>query len=146
MEIRITEVLLYLLASYHADLVCKWLWWFLMETRKTDGSLYPPSSLRSLICGVNCVLQSNEAPFSVVDKCDSWFRPLFKILDSLSSELHCSGVGVAKNSDKVIEVEHEKLFWEKGLLGISTPKVLQCTVFFYVGLNLFSGEYRNSMH
>ena len=35
----------------------------------------------------------------------------------------------------MIEIEHERLFWEKGLLGMSTPKILQRTVFFYVGLN-----------
>ena len=124
-----------LLASHDAELVCKWLSRFLMETRKTDGSLYPPSSLRSLICGVNRILQSNQAPFSVVDKGDPRFRPLLKTLDSLSSELHRSGVGAIKNSAKVIEIEHERLFWEKGLLGMSTPKILQRTVFFYVGLN-----------
>ena len=124
-----------LLASHNADLVCKWLCLFLIETRKTDGSVYPPSSLRSLICGVNRILQNNQAPFSVVDKGDPRFRPLLKTLDSLSSELHRSGVGVAKNSAKVIESDHESLFWEKGLLGSSTPKVLQCTVFFYEGLN-----------
>ena len=67
-----------LLASHDAELVCKWLSRFLMETRKTDGSLYPPSSLRSLICGVNRILQSNQAPFSVVDKGDPRFRPLLK--------------------------------------------------------------------
>ena len=105
------------------------------ETRKTDGSLYPPSSLRSLICGLNRVLQSNQAPFSLVDKGDSRFRPLLKTLDSLSSELHRSGVGAIRNSAKVIEIEHERIFWEKGLLGMSTPKILQRTVFFYVGLN-----------
>ena len=94
-----------------------------------DGSLYPPSSLRSLICGVNCILQSNEAPFSVVDKCDCRFYPLLKTLDSFSSELHRSGLGVSKNSAKAIEIEHENLLWEKGILGISMPKVFQCTVF-----------------
>ena len=80
-------------------------------------------------------MQNNQVPFSVVDKGDPRFRPLLKTLDSLSSELHRSGVGVAKNSAKVIESDHESLFWEKGLLGSSTPKVLQRTVFFYVGLN-----------
>ena len=32
----------------------------------------------------------------------------------------------------------EDIFWQKGLLGFSTPKVLQRTVFFYVGLNFVS--------
>ena len=110
-----------------------------------DGSLYPPSSLRSLICGINCTLQSNEASFSVVDKFDSQFCPLLKILDSLSSKLHCSGLGIANNSAKVIEVEYENLLWEKGILGISMPKVLQYTVFL-CGIKFCpQGKYRSSM-
>ena len=52
-----------LLVSHDADLVCKWLCRFLMEARKTDGSLYPPSSLRSLICGVNRILQKTRLHF-----------------------------------------------------------------------------------
>ena len=99
-----------LLASHDADLVCKWLCRYLMETRKTDGSLYPPSTLRSLICGLNRIIQSNQVPFSVVDKGDPRFRTLLKPLDSLSSELHRSGVGGTKNSAKVIELDHENLF------------------------------------
>ena len=85
----------------------------MLEIRKTDGSLYPPASLRSLICGLNRILQSNKAPFSVVDKGDPQFRPLLKTLYSLSSELHRSGIGATKNSAKIIELEHESLFWEK---------------------------------
>ena len=106
-----------------------------METRKTDGSLYPPTTLRSLVSGLNRVLQSNKAPFSVLDKGDCRFKDLHKTLDSLSSDMHRQGIGATKNSAKVIVPEHEGIFWQKLLLGYSTPKVLQRTVFFYVGLN-----------
>ena len=34
-----------------------------------------------------------------------------------------------------INMEHEKMFWELGLLGYSSPKVLQRSVFFYVELH-----------
>ena len=49
--------------------------------------------------------------------------------------MHRQGVGATKNSAKVIEAKHEDLFWEKSLLGYSTPKLLQRTVFFYVSMN-----------
>lgn len=124
-----------LLASHDPQLVCKWLCRFVMEIRKSDGSSYPPSSLRSLVCGLNRVLQNNKAPFSVVDKNDHRFRDLLKTLDSLSSDLHRQGVGAIKHSAKVIDPNHEDVFWREGLLGYSTPKILQRTVFFYVGLN-----------
>ncbi len=31
-------------------------------------------------------------------------------------------------------VQHEDLLWEKGILGLDTPKALQRAVFYYVGL------------
>ena len=124
-----------LFSSHDAELVCKWLSSFVLETRKSDGSPYPPATLRSLVSGLNRVLQSNKAPFSVLDKSDHRFRDFLKTLDSLSSELHRQGVGVSKNSAKVIDPSHEDIFWASSLLGYSSPKVLQRTVFFYVGLN-----------
>ena len=85
-----------LLQSHDPELVCKWLCQFVIETRKTDGSPYPPSTLRSLISGLNQVLQNNQAPFSVLDKGDYRFCNLLKTLDSLSSELHSAGIGLLR--------------------------------------------------
>ena len=123
-----------LLQSHDGELVCKWLCRFILETKKTDGSSYPPATIRSLVSGLNRVLQGNKAPFSVLDKSDPRFRDLIKTLDSLSSSLH-RHIGATRNSAKIITTEHEDTFWQKSLLGVSTPKVLQRTVFFYVGLN-----------
>ena len=106
-----------------------------METRREDGNLYPPSTLYSLLSGINHVMQSNKVPFSVLDRSNVHFRELLNTLDTLSSQLHKDGVGVTRHSAPVITPEHEELFWEKGLLGYSSPKVLQHTVFFYMGLN-----------
>ena len=88
-----------------------------------------------VVSGLNRVLQGNKAPFSVLDKGDARFRDVLKTLDSLSSDMHRQGIGATKNSAKVIEYEHEDIFWQKSLLGCSTPMVLQRTVFVYVGLN-----------
>ena len=70
-----------------------------------------------------------------MDKADPRFHDLLITLYTLTSELHRQGVGATKNSAKLIEAKHEDLFWEKSLLGYSTPKLLQRTVFFYVGKN-----------
>ena len=85
-------------SDHDAELVCKWLFCFVLEIRKSDGSPYPPATLRSLVRGLNCILQSNKAPFSVLDKSDHRFCNLLKTLDCLSSLLHRQGVGVSKNS------------------------------------------------
>ena len=68
-----------LLMSHDADLVSKWLCRFVLETRKTDGTRYPPATLRSLVSGLNRELKRNKAPFSVLDKSDARFRDLDSI-------------------------------------------------------------------
>ncbi len=139
-----------LLSSHDAELVCKWLSRFVLETRKSDGSPYPPATLRSLVSGLNRVLQIKKAPFSVLDKSDHRFRDFLKTLDSLSSELHRQGVGVSKNSAKVIDPSHEDILWASSLLGYSSPKVILPPRFFSVlyssmwGSILCLGVYKNN--
>ena len=78
-----------------------------------------------------------------MDKADHWFRDLQKPLDSLSSDLHRKGVVAVKHSAKVINPKHEDIFWQKGLLGYSSPKVLQRTVL--LGSTSFLGLCRSNM-
>ena len=119
-----------LLSRNDPELVCKWLCCFVLEMRKEDGSEYPPSTICSLVSGINRVIKRNNMPFSVLDKGDYKFRDLLKTLDSVSSNLHHQGIGANRNSAPVIDSRDENLFWEKGLLGYRPAKVLQCTVFF----------------
>ncbi len=98
-------------------------------------STIPPGTLRSLVCGINRVFQSNKGPFSVLDKGDPRFRELLESMDFLGSELHKQGIGAVKKSAAVIDPKHEDLWWEQSLRGLSSPRVLQRTVFVYVGLH-----------
>ena len=70
------------------------------------------------------MLQQIKAPFSVMDKVDHRFLDIQKTLDSLSSDLHRQEVGAAKQSTNVIDPKHEDIFWQRGLLGCSSPKIL----------------------
>ena len=69
-----------LLGSHDPNLVCRWLCRYVMETRKEDGHPYPPSTLQSLLSGINRVVQ-RHAPFSALDKTNPCFRDLLKTLD-----------------------------------------------------------------
>ena len=80
-----------LLESHNADTICKWLCCFVSKTRKVNGLEYSPSTLQSLVSGINRILQGNKAPFSVLDQSDSHFRDLLQTLDTLTSDLHSSG-------------------------------------------------------
>ena len=42
-----------ILCTNDAELVCKWLCCYVLETRNKDGSRYPPSTIRSLVSGLN---------------------------------------------------------------------------------------------
>ncbi len=113
----------------------KFLRYFVLEVRKEDGSPYPPASIRSILSGLNRMLKDNGAPFSIMNKEDPLFRDLFLTLDSVTSGLHREGVGATKNSATAITYDHQRIFWEKKLLGYESPKSLQRAVFFGVGLN-----------
>ena len=52
-----------LLRRHDADLVCKYLCLFIMETRRENGKMYPPSSFHCLVSEINRVLQANNATF-----------------------------------------------------------------------------------
>ena len=115
--------------------VCKFMRLFVLETRRSDGTPYPPATLWSLVSGIQRAMQANKVPFLLLDRSDDRFRELHLTLDSVSSDLHRQGVGAVRKSAAVISSEDEDLFWEKGLLGTTSPAVLQHTVFFYVGLH-----------
>ena len=106
-----------------------------METRREDGGRYPLTTIRNLISRLNRILQSHNVPFSDLDKSDVRFRSLMNTLDTVSSSLHKEGIRESKESAAVISPADETLFWERSVLGFSTPKLLQVTVFFYVDLN-----------
>ena len=124
-----------LLQSHDAEIVAKYLRLFVLEARRIDGQHYPPSTIRALLCGLQRVMQASKVPFNFFDKGDQRFRELHLTLDTVSSELHRNGIGATRNSAQVISTQDEELFWDKGCLGISSPVVLQRTVFFYVGLH-----------
>ena len=56
-------------------------------------------------------------------------------LDTVTSSVHRQGIGATSKSALVISSEHEKIFWDKALLGYDHPKTLQRRVFFCIGLN-----------
>ena len=62
-----------LLKSHEAGLVCKWQCRYVLETRKDDGTPYPPSTLQCLLSGLNRELQKNQAPFSILDQANVQF-------------------------------------------------------------------------
>ena len=80
------------------------------------------------------IYRANNAPFSIFNKEDPQFRDLQHTVDSISSNLHKKGIGAAHKSTLVVTIEDKIAFWATGLLGMSTPQILQHIMFFNVGL------------
>ena len=105
------------------------------EQIELDGDKYLPSSIRSLLSGIGRELADNKVPYNTLDGNDHRFQDLNCTLDTINSQLHHDGVGVSVKKAEVITKEVEQLCWDKGTLGISSPTVLQHTIFFYLGLH-----------
>jgi len=73
-----------LFKSDDADLVCKTLCKFVLETRNCNGEQYPPCTIRLLLSGLNRFFKENKAPFSVMSKEDPQFRDLSLTLDTVT--------------------------------------------------------------
>ena len=93
-----------LLESQDAILVNKWLYKYIMETRQSDGTPYPPKSLYGLLCGLHRITQDNQVSFNFLDKTDSRFMALHKTLDSVCSDLHSRGIGANSKAAGVISL------------------------------------------
>ena len=102
---------------------------FAVETRKENSDKYLPGTITALFSGINHTLQENEVPFSIFVKKNPHFHDLCTTLDVVTSTLHEEGIGTRKKHAAVIEADHVQIFWDKGLLGYSSSRIFQRTVF-----------------
>ena len=118
-----------LLGSYDAELVCKTLCTFVIETCNSSGQYYPPATTRALLSVINQIFRENKALFSILNKGDPQFHDLQRTMDLVSSELHRKGIGTECKHASVITIEDEDALWAAGSFGTSTPLSLQHTAF-----------------
>ena len=95
-----------------------WLCRYVCETRKEDGSKYPPSSLHCLLAGLLRHMRSiDPACPNILDTSDVRFRDLHSTIDATFRKLREDGVGAEVKHASVITKQEENLLWEKGVLG-----------------------------
>ena len=107
---------------------------FVIETRKANGEMYPPSTLHQLLCGILRFMREHnpECP-NFLDKSDNRFRRLQGTLDSYFHKLHSEGIGRHVKHAETISTAEENQLWESGVLNTTTPKRLQNAVFYAIG-------------
>ena len=107
---------------------------FVVETRKSNGDLYPPQTLHQLLCGVLRHMRSkNPACPNFLDKKDARFSQLHKTLDSYFHKLHSEGVGRQTKHAEIVTSDKEDQLWKEGVMNTTTPTGLQNVAFFVIG-------------
>ena len=107
---------------------------FIVETRKANGDLYPPSTLHQLLCGIlRHMRNKNPACPNFLDKKDNRFRQLHGTLDSYFHKLHSEGIGRQTKHAEVVSSEEEDQLWKEGIMDVKTPTGIQNAAFFVVG-------------
>ena len=130
------QVLDDLLLSHNASLLNKWLKLYVAETRKQDGSKYPPKTLYQLLAGLLRDMRSRKPNCSnFLDPNDHRFDSLHNGIDNVFRELRSSGVGSDSKSAEAITKEEEAQLMEQGVLGTDSPRALLRAAFFLNGKN-----------
>ena len=107
---------------------------YALETRKTNGQPYPPKTIHQLLCGLLRNMRDvNPGCPNFLDKKDSRFKKFHGTLDSHYHHLHGSGLGRQVKHARVLSDDDEDKLWRSGVLGTSSPQMLQNAVFYMVG-------------
>jgi hypothetical protein len=111
-----------------------WLQRFVMEVCNQKGKEYTHESLYYVACGLLRHLQDIELfGMNVLNPNHNIFAPTRLVLDVRMKSFVAEGIGTTTRQDDHILSEQEHFLWRKGILGSSSAKSLQNTVFFYAG-------------
>ena len=106
---------------YERGVLCNYMRYFLLHLRKEDGTPYPPSSIRSILSGLNRAMEENGVPFCMKNKEDpAFFLSYFlhwtrlRLLSYLMNMKPCFG---RRNCLVMILLSHYSwlFFWGVGL-------------------------------
>ena len=107
--------------------MCKWLSYFVVETRNGRGEEYTPATLNQLLVR-HMRAHNNNAP-NFMDKKNTEFQRLHGTLDNYFRKLHQNGIGRKVKHAEVITKDElwkdeENQLWNSGQLGVDTPRSL----------------------
>ena len=99
---------------------------FIISVRTKDGNEYEPTSLRSLVASFERRLKKNSYSVSIIN--DLVFEKTRKVLQSKQKQLKKQGKGNKPKALLALTSEELKILYEKGLLGMCSPKALLNTL------------------
>ena len=91
------------------------------QTRKVDGSPYPPSTIHCLLSVFQRIMQSNKLDYRLFEIGDLRFTDLGKTLDTVCVSLRKQGIGVSRNHAAIVSPGDEQIMWDSGIVGTDGP-------------------------
>lgn len=101
---------------------------FYAQVKKANGQDYEPDSLRTMLASLDRYLRETGKSYSILS--DKKFQTSRQVLNGKAIELREQGKGKKPRKADALSKEEEEMLWNKGVLGISTPKNLNFTVFY----------------
>ena len=117
--------------KYEVNLLNTTLEQFYGEVRKQNGKDYEPDSLAVMQAALDRHLKENDYPKSIIK--DKEFSSSRQVLEGKAKTLRESGLGKKPNASRSLTKNEEETLWRCGELGDSCPRVLQNTVWFFLG-------------
>ena len=105
-----------------------WLSLFILEVRKQNGDVYPPSSLHHITAGLMRHRRWSGRDIDILQY--PKYTDFRATLDSEMKRLQGEGVGSEKRQEEIITEEKEEQLWQKGILGDHTLQSLLDTMVF----------------
>ena len=100
----------------------KWLAAYIAGAKKVNGDSYPPSTLQSLLSGLQQHMRSIDdmrAP-NIFTKNDPSFRELHCTMDSLYRKSRSESIGAEKHSAEPFIIDDKNKFWLLGVMGTAS--------------------------
>ena len=106
--------------------------YFVVEVRKTDGSLYPRSSLYSILCGIWRYLgEKGKMGMNFLENKDERFYKFRKVFDVRLKQLRSIGISTFLRQAKPITPRKKETLWLAGELGSHSAQFLLSSVFYF---------------
>lgn len=123
-----------------AEELSSWLKKFYRDGKRKDGQQWKPSSLKIFRFAINQHLNSESINRSISITRDKQFKDANKVISDRQKELiqlgeDATGSRESKDNARALTSEDVRQLFDKGVIGIASPKALHRYVFMILGIN-----------
>ncbi len=116
----VPELILYTESAIELN---KRLSYFVAETRRKDGKMFPSSTITLLLQGIRRFMKSHSAgALNFLDEKNPDFSGLRSFRDNVARRLRSSGIGAELKQTEIISVQEDCELWSNRIIRSSDPK------------------------